>query len=108
MEFVHRCHFCGWERETHSPTILEPHCSRCGCLLDSGRREDFRPPQSAELSFGRGLHVPPRTARGLRVGAFGAALFTAAATGFHAGGPWMALGLFGATGLAITPALVRG
>ena len=42
------------------------------------------------------------------MGAFGAALFTAAATGFHAGGPWMALGLFGATGLAITPALVRG
>ena len=109
MEFVHRCHFCGWQREAHSPTILEPLCSTCGCLLDSGRPADFAPePAAVELNFGRELHLSAKAARAFRIGAFGSVLFTAAATGFHAGGPWMAIGAFGATGLALTPAFVRG
>ena len=108
MEFVHRCHFCGWQREAPSPTILAPHCEHCGCLLDSGRPADFAPERPGELGLGRGIRVPARVARGLRVGAFGSVLFTAAATGLHAGGPFVAVGAVGAAGLAVTPLLVRG
>jgi hypothetical protein len=35
-----------------------------------------------------------------------AVVFTAAATGLEAGGPWLALSAVGAAGLAATPALV--
>src|SRR4051812_42965282 len=44
MEFVHRCHFCDWQRLASSPTILEPHCEQCGSLLDSGRLHELAPP----------------------------------------------------------------
>jgi hypothetical protein len=108
MDFVHRCHFCGWQREARSPTILQPQCHACGCLLASGNPEEFASDRPVDLSLTRGINVPPRAGPALRLGGFAAVLFTAAATGFQAGGPWMAIGAFGATGLAVTPALVRG
>jgi hypothetical protein len=107
MEFVHRCHFCDWQRESHSPTILQPNCGNCGCLLASGRPEDFAPEYAVELRFARAMDVPPRMALALRVGAYVSVLFTAAITGLHAGGPWIAVSAVGAAGLAVTPALVR-
>ncbi|HEX8121922.1 MAG TPA: diguanylate cyclase [Solirubrobacteraceae bacterium] len=33
MTYVHRCPFCGWERQAASETILEPACDRCGGSL---------------------------------------------------------------------------
>jgi hypothetical protein len=108
MEFVHRCHFCDSEREAGSPTILRPHCEGCGSLLDSGRREDFAPELTVELGFPRRIHLSSKAARAVRVGAFASVLFTAATAGFQSGGPWLALGAFGAAGLAVTPALIRG
>jgi hypothetical protein len=108
MDVVHRCHFCGWQREARSPTILQPQCETCGSLLASGPPEESAPERPVDLGLSLGVSVPPRAARAMRLGGFVAVLFTAAATGFHAGGPWMALGAFGATGLAVTPALVRG
>ena len=108
MEFVHHCHFCGWQREADSPTILQPHCQRCGCLLSSGRPADLATEGAVELPFARGATVPPRLAGRMRAAAFLGVLFTAAATGLQTGGPWMALGAIGATGLAVTPVLVRG
>jgi hypothetical protein len=108
MEFVHRCHFCGWQREAESPTILEPHCETCGCLLSSGRPDQFAPHgTTVERRFGRGLSLPPRLARALRLSAFASVLLAAAATGFHVGGAWIAIAAIGAGGLAATPALAR-
>jgi hypothetical protein len=108
MEFVHRCHFCGWQREASSPTILEPRCEGCGSLLDSGRVDDSRTDLALEPRFVPSVRLSPRLARGLRLSTFGTVLLTAAATGLQAGGPWMALGALGAAGLAVTPALIRG
>ncbi|HEX2087811.1 MAG TPA: GAF domain-containing protein, partial [Solirubrobacteraceae bacterium] len=33
MTYVHRCPFCGWERQAASETILDPACNRCGGAL---------------------------------------------------------------------------
>jgi hypothetical protein len=107
MEFVHRCHFCGWQRQSHSPTILKPHCANCGCLLASGRPEDFAPDRPVQLRFARAMNVPPRLAVALRAILYVSVLFTAAVTGLHSGGPWIAVSAVGAAGLAVTPALVR-
>src|SRR3954453_20366531 len=107
MEFVHRCHFCGWERLAGSPTILRPNCDQCGSLLDSGRREDFAPPRPITPRLTPGIRLSSRAAGVLRISLLGTVLFTAGATGLHAGGPWMALGALGAAGLGATPALVR-
>jgi hypothetical protein len=32
---VHRCTFCGWQRGQGSPTMLDPQCERCGCVLEA-------------------------------------------------------------------------
>jgi diguanylate cyclase (GGDEF)-like protein len=39
--FVHRCPFCGSERDGESETILEPACDRCGGSLRAVRRDDL-------------------------------------------------------------------
>jgi hypothetical protein len=108
MQFVHRCHFCGWQREASSPTILEPSCRQCGSLLDSGRPDDTATDLAVEPRFLPSVRLSPQVARGLRLSTFATVLFTAAATGLQAGGPWMAMGAAGAAGLAATQALVRG
>jgi hypothetical protein len=107
MEFVHRCLFCGWQRDAGSPTILAPHCQRCGCLLASGRQADFAP---ALETAPRPRRVGPsaRAGRWLKIAAFGCALFAAAVTGYDAGGLWVAIGALGASGLAATPLMLRG
>jgi hypothetical protein len=107
MEFVHRCHFCGWQRQAQSPTILSPQCDRCGSLLDSSKLNEPGPPPAIETRLMPGIRLSSRTARALRLSTFATVLFTAAATGFHAGGGWAGLGAFAAAGLATTPALVR-
>lgn len=107
MEFVHRCHFCGWQRLAASPTILRPNCDQCGSLLDSGKAEDFVPPRPITPRLTPGIRLPSRAATAMRISVLGIVLFTACATGLQAGGPWMGLGAFGAAGLAATPALVR-
>ncbi len=108
MEFVHRCHFCSWQRQAPSPTILKPNCERCGSLLDSGRPQDFASPRPLETRLTPGIHLSSGAARTLRLATLTTVLFTASATGLQAGGPWMGLGAFAAAGLATTPALVRG
>ncbi|MDQ3740367.1 MAG: diguanylate cyclase [Actinomycetota bacterium] len=40
MTFVHRCPFCGWERQAESATILDPSCDRCGGALRAIAAED--------------------------------------------------------------------
>jgi hypothetical protein len=106
MEFVHRCHFCDWQREAASPTILRPSCERCGSLLDSISKDELNPENPVERLPLPTLRLSERAARGLRVSVFATVLFTAAATGLEAGGPWIALAAVGAGGLAATPALV--
>ncbi|HEY1360417.1 MAG TPA: hypothetical protein VGF21_19100 [Thermoleophilaceae bacterium] len=108
MEFIHRCHFCGWQRHAPSPTILQPHCGECGSLLDSGRPEDFASaPALTAPRLTPGIRLPSRVLTTLRYSMLGTLLVTASAGGLQAGGPWIALGAFAATGLAATPALVR-
>jgi hypothetical protein len=108
MKFVHRCHFCGWQREASSPTILKPHCECCGSLLDSAREDEVPSDRALQPLAVPRVDVSPGLALGLRISAFGLVLFTAAATGLQAGGPWMAVGAVGAAGLAATPVLVKG
>ena len=63
---------------------------------------------AVEPRFVPGVRLSPQVALGLRLSAFGTVLFTAAATGLQAGGPWIALAAVGAAGLAVAPALVPG
>jgi hypothetical protein len=107
MEFVHRCLFCGWQRDASSPTILSPHCERCGCLLSSGRPADFSPTLETTPRLRR-VGLSPAAARWLRIVAFAAALVAAMVTGYNAGGVWVGIGALGASGLAATPLMVRG
>jgi hypothetical protein len=106
MEFVHRCLFCGWQRDAGSPTILSPHCERCGCLLASGRRADLAPTLETTPRQRR-VNVSAGAGRWLRVLAFCSALLAAMVTGYDAGGAWVAVGALGASGLAATPLIVR-
>jgi diguanylate cyclase (GGDEF)-like protein len=41
VTFVHRCPFCGWERQAASETILEPACDRCGGSLRALQGEEI-------------------------------------------------------------------
>jgi hypothetical protein len=107
MAYIHRCHFCGWQREASSPTILRPSCHGCGSLLDSVRADEVGAERAVERLSVQPARLSPGAARGLRLSTFGTVLLGAAAAGFQAGGPWMALGAFGAAGLAATPPLIR-
>ena len=100
--FVHHCFFCGWRRESSSPTILSPHCERCGCLLSSSR-EDQAPGGTGVLEAGR---ARPRAAVGhaLKLAALSSLMFAATLWGYEAGGPWVGLGAFAASGLLAVPA----
>jgi hypothetical protein len=102
MDFVHHCFFCGWRREAKSPTILSPHCERCGCLLSSSRNDEA-PPRLAALELGR---ARPRPVIGhvLKLTALASLMFAATVWGLGAGGPWVALGAFAASGLLAVPA----
>ena len=40
VTFVHRCPFCGWERQAASETILDPGCARCGGSLRAVHKDD--------------------------------------------------------------------
>ncbi|HEV2813060.1 MAG TPA: diguanylate cyclase [Solirubrobacteraceae bacterium] len=41
MTYVHRCPFCGWERQAASETILDPACNRCGGALRAVHTDDI-------------------------------------------------------------------
>jgi hypothetical protein len=105
MDFVHRCHFCGWQREARSPTVLPPRCGRCGGTLTSIRREE----DAAELDLLERISLV-RFAATLGV----AARLLAAATtfalctrlGYVHGGASLAVAAFGLAGLATVPLLV--
>lgn len=56
MNWVHRCGFCGWEREAGSATVIDPHCTSCGCVLEAFAVGDAH------------LALPPRPGRLLRGG----------------------------------------
>jgi hypothetical protein len=100
--FVHYCFFCGWRRDSSSPTILTPHCERCGCLLSSSR-QDEAPASPGVLEVGR-ARPRPGVAHALKLAALGSLMFAATVWGFNAGGPWVALGAFAASGLLAVPA----
>jgi hypothetical protein len=98
MEYVHHCVFCGWSRPGASPTILSPVCESCGCALRSSSASELR----AELE-----HAAPPAPRisldalriaALTVGAL--VMFAAVATGWRAGGIWIAVVGLGLGGLA--------
>ena len=105
MEFVHRCAFCGYSRSAQSPTIVEPHCERCGCLLVSeSEREASRalvPPEWIETAARR--HT--RLGRGLMLAAAFAVMFAAAVGGYAAAGVWPATAAFAAAGFLMLPFL---
>jgi hypothetical protein len=106
MEFVHRCHFCDWQREAASPTILEPSCERCGSLLDSLRKDDLTADRPIEPLSLLTVRISSLVAGALRLTAGATVVFTAAATGLEAGGAWLALSAVGAAGLAAAPVLL--
>src|SRR4051794_30930134 len=87
MEFVHSCHFCGWQRRAQSPTIVEPNCSGCGSLLDSGRAEDFAAAVAFQPRLTPGVRLPSRAAAAIRYSLLGILLCTSSAAGLHSGGP---------------------
>ena len=98
MDYVHRCHFCGWHREASSPTVLSPSCEQCGCALSAVSGADC-----AAAAAGPTL-VPVLVGhRMLRlVAILGAALVALAAlrTGYALGGPAVAISAVGIAGLA--------
>ena len=80
---VHRCSFCGWERPAASPTMLDPHCERCGCVLEPAEPSaaGWEPP--AQL---RALGSSPKVARTAGALAVLPVLLAAAKVGYSHGG----------------------
>jgi diguanylate cyclase (GGDEF)-like protein len=39
--YVHRCPFCGWERQASTDTVLDPVCPQCGGSLRAVHRDDI-------------------------------------------------------------------
>ena len=98
MDYVHRCHFCGWHREASSPTVLSPSCEHCGCALSAMSGADW-----AAAAAGPTLGPVLVGHRMLRlVAILGAALVALAAlrTGYALGGAAIAISAVGIAGLA--------
>jgi hypothetical protein len=101
MRYIHRCVFCSWHRSGAAATMLDPHCERCGCLLEAVPREEFvadlERRRAARIKAARAAVVSPRALLARRVVRLGATLVIAAAlgsAGYRAGGAAIAAGSF--------------
>jgi hypothetical protein len=83
MEYEHHCGFCGWRREAASPTMLRPHCERCGCLLEA-RTTLLQPAERREW---RMPSLPPRVVVALALAGMLPVAAFAARFGYEFGGP---------------------
>jgi hypothetical protein len=102
MRYAHRCLFCGFQREAASPTIVLPHCNRCGAILEAVEADRSAPVAAKRREPTELVALGHRMAPAAVTAGALALMALAAAAGWRAAGVTVSIAAFGAALLAVS------